>query len=101
MDTAPVDTPGEDPLDFITRYLQRDFQVDAHQARPEATFSSLALDSIAQVELFVSLSDHYGVELDDSHASDQLTLRQTAELVHEGLRRAGGGRTASTATARD
>ncbi|MFJ8621897.1 acyl carrier protein [Kitasatospora sp. NPDC093550] len=77
------------PLDFITGYLAQAFDVPLQELTPEACFSDLALDSIAQVELFVTLSDHYGVQLDDSDATGRLTLRETADLVEAAL--AGSG----------
>lgn len=84
-----MDALSQEPLVFITGFLTNTFSVPEEGLRPETTFSSLDLDSIAQVELFVTLSDHYGIRLDDSCVSSELTLGQTAELVQAGL--AGGG----------
>ncbi|MGW2597196.1 acyl carrier protein [Streptomyces klenkii] len=54
------------------------------------SFESLELDSIAQVEMFVTVSDHYGIQLDDSLARGDTTLQETADLVQEALDTAGG-----------
>ncbi|MFH9069047.1 acyl carrier protein [Streptomyces alboflavus] len=83
-----MDAHSPEPLDFITAYLAQTFAVPPEKLTAEATFASLDLDSIAQVELFVTLSDHYGVELDDSQASGRLTLGQTADLLRAELARA-------------
>ncbi|MET7357982.1 acyl carrier protein [Streptomyces sp. NPDC005562] len=72
---------GQDTLAYITSYLAKTFGLPTETLTAEATFAGLNLDSIAQVELFVTLSDHYGIQLDDSLASERLTLGATAELV--------------------
>ncbi|MET9644843.1 acyl carrier protein [Streptomyces syringium] len=72
-------------LDFIRDYLARECQVPPGELAEERTFDSLGLDSIAQVEMFVTLSDHYGVDLDHSLASSSTTLLQTAALVQTAL----------------
>ncbi|MCX4546374.1 acyl carrier protein [Streptomyces sp. NBC_01565] len=69
------------PLDYIRTYLASAFDMDMDELTGDRTFDSLELDSIAQVEMFVTLSDHYGIHLDDSLAKGEMTLRQTAELV--------------------
>ncbi|MEU9046210.1 MULTISPECIES: phosphopantetheine-binding protein [unclassified Kitasatospora] len=80
-----MDMLDQRPLDFITSYLAQAFGVPQQELTPEASFSCLALDSIAQVELFVTLSDHYGVHLDDAHATGSLTLQETADLVEAAI----------------
>ncbi|MCX5071003.1 acyl carrier protein [Streptomyces sp. NPDC054949] len=80
-----MDARSQEPLVFVTDFLARTFSLPAQRLAPEATFSSLDLDSIAQVELFVTLSDHFGIQLDDSQAHGELTLQQTADLVRTGL----------------
>lgn len=69
------------PLDFIRDYLVSSAGLAAEDITGDRTFDSLGLDSIAQVEMFVTLSDHYGVHLDDSQASGDMTLARTAHLV--------------------
>ncbi|ARZ65936.1 acyl carrier protein [Streptomyces sp. HU2014] len=79
------------PFTYIRDYLASAFGLTADELTGDRTFGSLELDSIAQVEMFVTLSDHYGVQLDDSLAGDEMTLRQTADLVSAALE-SGGGR---------
>ncbi|WP_329438862.1 acyl carrier protein [Streptomyces sp. NBC_01426] len=80
-----MEARDQEPLAYITAFLTKDFRIPPQRLAPEATFSSLNLDSIAQVELFVTLSDRYGVELDDSLASGELTLGEMAGLVRAQL----------------
>ncbi|MDT8913699.1 acyl carrier protein [Amycolatopsis sp. PS_44_ISF1] len=68
-------------LDFITSYLADTFGVERKTLNPDRTFASLDLDSIAQVELFVTLAEHYGVHMDDARAHGGLTLAETAHMV--------------------
>lgn len=49
--------------------------------------------------MFVTLSDHYRVQLDDSLANGEMTLRQTAELVIAALDGIARQRQGSDATA--
>ncbi|MFI5642877.1 acyl carrier protein [Streptomyces goshikiensis] len=84
-----MDAQDQDTLAYITSFLRETFGLPAERLTAEATFASLRLDSIAQVELFVTLSDHYAIHLDDSLASEQLTLSATAELVDSERARAG------------
>ncbi|MFJ7592224.1 acyl carrier protein [Streptomyces sp. NPDC097617] len=84
-----MDAQDQDTLAYITSFLQETFGLPVERLTAEATFASLRLDSIAQVELFVTLSDRYAIHLDDSLASEQLTLGATAELVDSERARAG------------
>lgn len=77
---------AQQPFDFIRDYLASTFELAPQDLTGERTFDSLGLDSIAQVEMFVTLSDHYGVHLDDSLASGDMTLQQTADRVEAELR---------------
>ncbi|WP_329395360.1 acyl carrier protein [Streptomyces melanogenes] len=77
--------PAKQPLDHIRTYLASAFDLPEGELTGDRSFESLELDSIAQVEMFVTLSDHYGIHLDDSLASGEMTLRQTAELITEAL----------------
>ncbi|MEU6310758.1 acyl carrier protein [Streptomyces sp. NPDC047014] len=73
------------PLGYIQKYLASEHNIPLGDLGGARTFESLDLDSIAQVEMFVTLSDHYRIELDDSLASADMTLDQTADMVEEAL----------------
>ncbi|MFI1100661.1 acyl carrier protein [Streptomyces melanogenes] len=77
--------PAQQHLDHVRTYLASAFEIPEGELTGDRTFESLELDSIAQVEMFVTLSDHYGIHLDDSLANGEMTLRQTAELITEAL----------------
>lgn len=57
------------------------FEVAASGLTERTTLTELELDSLAVVELFVTLQDHYGVELDDSLARPDLSLAEITSLV--------------------
>ncbi|MCD9144895.1 acyl carrier protein [Streptomyces albireticuli] len=76
---------AQPPFAYIRDYLASVFGLSADELTGDRTFGSLELDSIAQVEMFVTLSDHYGVQLDDSLACEETTLQQTADLVSAAL----------------
>ncbi|MGW7065199.1 acyl carrier protein [Streptomyces sp. NPDC054904] len=80
------------PLEYIRTYLATGFDLPVEELTAERTFDSLDLDSIAQVEMFVTLSDHYGIRLDDSQAHGEMTLQDTAALVAAALEGIGGQR---------
>ncbi|MFE2125301.1 acyl carrier protein [Streptomyces amritsarensis] len=74
------------PLSYIQNYLAAAHDLPLADLSGTRTFESLDLDSIAQVEMFVTISDHYRIHLDDSLASADMTLSQTAEMVEQALR---------------
>ncbi|MBF6048429.1 hypothetical protein GO001_25005 [Streptomyces sp. NRRL B-1677] len=82
--------PVQRPLDFIRDYLATAYGLNPGELTGSRSFDSLELDSIAQVEMFVTVSDHYGIQLNDSLARGNTTLQETADLVQEALEAAGG-----------
>ncbi|MEU3910305.1 acyl carrier protein [Streptomyces sp. NPDC029721] len=78
--------PCATPLSYIQNYLASAHDLPLADLDGARTFESLDLDSIAQVEMFVTLSDHYRIHLDDSLATAEMTLAQTAKVVEEALR---------------
>ncbi|MET8980897.1 beta-ketoacyl-ACP synthase 3 [Streptomyces sp. NPDC004539] len=65
--------------DHLVHLLETKF--DVSEPTPDATYTSLGLDSLAVVELFVTLSDHWSITLDDTEADPELTVGATADLV--------------------
>ncbi|PCG86532.1 acyl carrier protein [Streptomyces sp. WZ.A104] len=59
------------------------FEVAADLIRPDATLGDLELDSLAVVELYVTLQEEWGVPLDDSEAAAELTVDEVARSVAE------------------
>ncbi|MDN3029286.1 acyl carrier protein [Streptomyces sp. S.PB5] len=63
------------------------FEVPADRITEDATLQELELDSLAVVELYVTLQEEWQIPLDDSTASDELTVgdvtRAVAELLGE------------------
>lgn len=78
----PVVTDTDSPVHaHLAQVLVEKFEVDPGEVRPEATLQDLGLDSISVVELFLTLSDHWHIVLDDSDAVPGLTVAATAALV--------------------
>ncbi|NEC87833.1 phosphopantetheine-binding protein [Streptomyces sp. SID12501] len=67
--------------DRIVTLLSDKFEVDAERIRPDATLDDLDLDSLAVVELYVTLQEEWQVPLDDSAASADLTVADVARSV--------------------
>ncbi|WP_338930501.1 acyl carrier protein [Streptomyces netropsis] len=77
--------PVQRPFDFIRNYLATTYDLNPEELTGGRSFDSLELDSIAQVEMFVTVSDHYRIQLNDSLASGNTTLQETADLVQQAL----------------
>ena len=86
---TPPDPPKEPSMtttepavyDHLVHLLETKFDVTG--VTSDATYTDLGLDSLAVVELFVSLSEHWSVTLDDTDADPELTVAATAELVEQ------------------
>ncbi|ARF72646.1 acyl carrier protein [Kitasatospora albolonga] len=57
------------------------FEVAADLIRPDATLGDLELDSLAVVELYVTLQEEWEIPLDDSAATAELTVAEVARSV--------------------
>lgn len=71
-----------DPVDqHLVTVLSGKFEVPPEEIRPEATLEDLGLDSLAAVELYVTLQEQWQIPLDDSEAGIGLTVRQVTDTV--------------------
>lgn len=71
-----------DPVDqHLVTVLQGKFEVAPEDIRSEATLEDLGLDSLAAVELYVTLQEQWQVPLDDSEANTGLTVQQVGDTV--------------------
>ncbi|QRX90016.1 acyl carrier protein [Streptomyces noursei] len=71
-----------DPVyDHLVTILTDKFEVDAKEIRPDITLAALELDSLAVVELYVTLQEHWGVPLDEDDSAAEQTLEQVAQAV--------------------
>ncbi|MER7698905.1 MULTISPECIES: phosphopantetheine-binding protein [unclassified Streptomyces] len=57
------------------------FEVAPERITPDVTLGDLELDSLAVVELYVTLQEEWGVPLDDSAATADLTVEDVARAV--------------------
>ncbi|MFG2226300.1 acyl carrier protein [Streptomyces sp. NPDC048644] len=67
--------------DHLVTVLTDKFEVDAEVIRPEMTLTELELDSLAVVELYVTLQERWGVPLADDDSAAELTVAQVARAV--------------------
>jgi acyl carrier protein len=73
----------------LVTVLADKFEADAAQIGPDVSLEALELDSLAVVELFVTLQDQWGVPLDDNDAHAHMTVRELAESIDAQLATAG------------
>ncbi|MEU3217571.1 acyl carrier protein [Streptomyces sp. NPDC006971] len=71
--------------DHLVTVLADKFEVDAAAIRPEVTLAGLELDSLAVVELYVTLQEHWGVPLEEDDSAAELTVAQVAQAVADRL----------------
>ncbi|MFJ5307083.1 acyl carrier protein [Streptomyces sp. NPDC088350] len=69
--------------DHLVTTLTGKFEIPADTVRPEASYDDLGLDSLAVVELFLTLQEEWAVPLDDSEATGTLTVGETVDLVEK------------------
>ncbi|MGW1376852.1 acyl carrier protein [Streptomyces sp. NPDC002446] len=85
----------ETAYDHLVTVLADKFEVDADEIHPEATLAGLELDSLAVVELYVTLQEHWNIPLEEDDSAAELTLTQLARAVDAQLAAArapsGGG----------
>ncbi|MFC9943880.1 acyl carrier protein [Streptomyces pratensis] len=72
-----------------TRYEQladrlvQKFDIDRAEIHPEATLGDLDLDSLAVVELTMTLQDDWGISLDETETPPRTTLSQLLTMASE------------------
>jgi len=67
----------------LVTVLSDKFEVPADRITATATLDDLELDSLAVVELYVTLQEEWRVPLDDSTASGDLTVSDVTRAVAE------------------
>jgi len=73
---------NEAVITHISQLLAGSFEAEPAAIDPKATLADLELDSLAVVEFYVALGEHYGVTLDDSNdQAAQTPLHQIADQV--------------------
>jgi acyl carrier protein len=65
----------------LVTLLTEKFDVPVAEIRPQATPADLDLDSLARVELLVTLQEHWGVTFPDEDAAAELTIAELADHV--------------------
>ncbi|MET9479736.1 acyl carrier protein [Streptomyces sp. NPDC006638] len=86
---------------YLVTLLVDKFDVDPDAVKPGSTLAELELDSLAVVELLVTVQERWGVELDDADADAELSIDHLARLVADQLPKDGSPvDAADTGTAR-
>jgi acyl carrier protein len=67
------------------------FEVPADKFALQARLTDLDMDSLAVVELYLTLQEHWNIALDDSGATAELTVDELARTVDGLLHTAGSG----------
>ncbi|MET9415576.1 phosphopantetheine-binding protein [Streptomyces klenkii] len=68
-------------LEHITTVLTEKFEVPADRITPGTMLKDLDLDSLALVELQVTLQEDWNIPLDESAVTPDLTLGELADVV--------------------
>ncbi|MFD7019110.1 acyl carrier protein [Streptomyces sp. NPDC059161] len=68
-------------LTHLTTVLTTKFEVPADRITHSSTLADLELDSLAAVELYVTLQEHWNVPLDDSEATPNLTVGEISRTI--------------------
>lgn len=78
-----------DTYDRLARLLTEKFDVPAQAVGPEATLHDLGLDSLAVVELFVHVDQHWSIPVDEDEAAPERTVREVVAYVDASAGRQG------------
>ncbi|MFJ9853729.1 acyl carrier protein [Streptomyces sp. NPDC101150] len=71
----------ETVYDHLVTVLTDKFEVTEDLIGPDIPLGDLELDSLAIVELYVTLQEHWSVSLEEDESAADLTLRQFAHAV--------------------
>ncbi|WP_043262875.1 phosphopantetheine-binding protein [Streptomyces sp. CT34] len=67
--------------DHLAHCLTTKFRVDPAAVRPQATFDSLDLDSLARLEFLLTLEDDFHVDIDEEEAAAVTTVAAAVDLL--------------------
>ncbi|MEV6510166.1 phosphopantetheine-binding protein [Streptomyces sp. NPDC051642] len=69
--------------DHLVTTLSGKFEVPADTVRPDISYDDLGLDSLAVMELFLTLQEEWAIPLEDSEAVGTLTVQETVDLIEK------------------
>ncbi|MGW6568393.1 acyl carrier protein [Streptomyces sp. NPDC054975] len=69
----------------LVQLLVKNFGFETDEVTPEDTFSKLELDSLALVELTLTVQQEFGVKLSDDDLGSEDTLGQAVEVIERKL----------------
>lgn len=78
-------------IDIVSEALAQQLRVPRDTISAESTLDDLGLDSLAAVELFVTLQETRGATLDESLAVPALTVAETAHMLAQALQEPSAG----------
>jgi acyl carrier protein len=68
-------------LGILIDILVRDYCVPREQISPEATLTTLGLDSLSLLELMFKIEDRYGVKIKDDTPTDLVTVDDVIRYI--------------------
>jgi acyl carrier protein len=69
-------------FESVAQIVSTRFKIDRSRVVPEASFDSLGLDSLSQIELALSLKKELGINLTDDELSNISTLSDIVTVVN-------------------
>ncbi|MBB1244030.1 acyl carrier protein [Streptomyces durbertensis] len=69
----------------LVQLLVDNFGFETDEVNPDDTFSALELDSLALVELTLTVQQEFGVKLSDDDLDADSTLGQAVEVIEQKL----------------
>jgi acyl carrier protein len=74
-------------FDILVDILVRDYGVDRDKIEPEATLTTLGLDSLSVLELMFKIEDRYAVKIQDDAPTDLIDVRDVVRFIDDLLAR--------------
>jgi acyl carrier protein len=68
-------------LDTLTDILVRDYGVARASITPEATLTTLSLDSLSVLELMFKIEDRYALKITDDTPTDLVTIGDVVRFI--------------------
>lgn len=65
----------------LASMIASSFGIPEHQITPDTTFEDLEFDSLALVELALTVEQEFGVKIEEDALNGQDTLARAAELI--------------------
>jgi acyl carrier protein len=85
-------------FDILVDILVRDYGIDRASVVPEATLTTLGLDSLSILELMFKIEDRYAVKIQEDTPTDLVSVADVVRYIDDLLARKLGANNAAAAT---